>query len=190
MAQVQSKFADGSTRSRSGEAGRGEQSSARSPASSSPITKASLVPVVRHFHLAFKGKDTAEIYDVLMEQLLRAIRKYDPHYKAKMKQVVEVIDEKFAGRRFTLTAINHHLEFDGGKHIELLVRRECLERIRKGEFERTASWPPPAALLDGDGGPIGFTYCVQTWFPLYLQQWITSSMGELETREGVYSLDD
>jgi hypothetical protein len=30
--------------------------------------------------LAFKGKETTEIYDILMEQLLQAIQKYDPGY--------------------------------------------------------------------------------------------------------------
>jgi len=35
--------------------------------------------VVKHFHLAFKGMETEEIYDVLMEQLVAAINGYDPN---------------------------------------------------------------------------------------------------------------
>ncbi len=42
------------------------------------VNRQTLLPVVRRLHLAFKGKDTAEVYGVLIEQLLRAIRKYDP----------------------------------------------------------------------------------------------------------------
>jgi hypothetical protein len=48
--------------------------------------------------LAFKGKETAEIYDILMEQLLRAIKKYDPTYTDKVKLVAGVINDLFAER--------------------------------------------------------------------------------------------
>jgi len=63
----------------------------------SPLNKDTYLQIIRQFHLAFKGKDKdgAEIYDVLIEQLLRAIRKYDPDYKLKLKQIVEMIDAKF-----------------------------------------------------------------------------------------------
>src|SRR5438477_5345961 len=97
-----------------------------------------------------------------------------------------MLDEKFAQRKFTLAALNHHLEFDAVGHLRLLVRRGHLVGIDK-EYERTSTWPPPASLFSN--GPVGFTYCVQTWFRYYLQQWITSSMGQLESKEGVYSLD-
>ena len=116
-----------------------------------------------------------------------AIRKFDPEYKKKLKQIVEMIDERFAGRKFTLAAVNRHLEFDAVGHLRLLVSYQYLEGIGKGEFQRTASWPPPAQFFAGQ--PIGLTYCVQTWFRYYVQQWITSSMGQLESKEGVYSLD-
>src|SRR5437588_9418742 len=118
-----------------------------------------------------------------------AIGKYDPDYKVKLKQIVEMIDEKFPQRKFTLAAVNRHLEFNAVGCLRLLVRRGYLQGIGKGEFERTGSWPPPAKFLEGDGNPIGLTYCVQMWFRYYLQQWITSSMGQLESKEGVYSLD-
>ena len=92
-----------------------------------------------------------------------AIRKYDPDYKVKLKQIVEIIDEKFAGRKFTLDSVNRHLEFDAVGYLRLLVRYQYLESIGKGEFERTGSWPPPARFFAGQ--PIGITYCVQTyWF--------------------------
>ena len=41
--------------------------------------------------LAFKGKETTEIYDILMEQLLQAIQKYDPGYiKGKVQFVMRM----------------------------------------------------------------------------------------------------
>jgi hypothetical protein len=114
------------------------------------------------------------------------IDQYDPRYKEKIKSIVEKIDEKFAERKqFTVPELNRHLEFDAAGHCRMLARRGYLVGSR-GEFER-ALWPPPAALLEGE--PIGLTHCVQTWFHYYLQQWITDSMSQLETREGVYSLD-
>ena len=161
-----------------------------------PINKETVLDVVRQFHLAFKGKETAEIYDILIEQLLRAIRKFDPDYNLKLKQIVEMIDDKFATQcpvqgtkncnKFTLAAVNRHLGFDAVGHLRLLVRREYLEAAGKGEFQRTAAWPPPASLFSK---PVGITNCIQTWFQYYLEQWISSSMRQLETKEGVYSLD-
>ena len=129
----------------------------------------------------------AEIYDILIEQLLRAIRKFDPEYKKKLKQIVEMIDDKFAGPKFTLAAANRHLGFDAVGHLRLLVGYQYLEGIGKGEYGRTAAWPPAAEFFTGQ--PIGLTYCVQTWFRYYLEQWISSSMRQLESKEGVYSLD-
>ena len=151
-----------------------------------PINKDTYLSVVRQFHLAFKGKETAEIYDILIEQLLRAIRKYDPDYNLKLKQIVEMIDDKFAQPKFTLAAANRHLGFDAVGHLRLLIRREYLEAAGKGEYERTAAWPPAVRLFSK---PIGITNCIQTWFRYYLEQWIPSSMRQLETKEGVYSLD-
>lgn len=57
-----------------------------------PLSTVTASKVVRHLHLAFKGKTTEEIYDILMEQLLRAIQKYDPAYTEKVKLVAEVIN--------------------------------------------------------------------------------------------------
>jgi hypothetical protein len=48
--------------------------------------------IVKHFHLAFKGMETEEIYDVLMEQLVATIKGYDPTYTEKVKLLVEAIE--------------------------------------------------------------------------------------------------
>jgi hypothetical protein len=54
---------------------------------------------VKHFHLAFKNMDAAEIYDVLMEQFLRAVKKYGPAYTEKGKIVAEEREEGNTGSR-------------------------------------------------------------------------------------------
>src|SRR5579864_4743189 len=94
-----------------------------------------------------------------------------------MKQVVEKIDEKLADRsQFSTADLNRYLGFDAVKFVRNLVGRKHLAGVGKGVFER-AAWPPPATLLEGE--PIGLTYCVQTWFKYYLQQWITRGEGLL-----------
>lgn len=116
-----------------------------------------------------------KLYDILMEQLLRAIRKYDPAYKEKVKQVVEVIDGKLSRRKqFSAVDVGRHLGFDPDRYLRMLVRRGHLEAVGGGVFERRAGAWPPTKLLEGE--PIGLTYCVQTWFRYYLQQWISDAM--------------
>ena len=86
-----------------------------------------------------------------------------------------MIREQFARRKqFSAVDVSRHLEFDADRFLRLLVRHGYLETVGKGIFQR-AAWPTPAAFLQGE--PIGLTYCVQTWFRYYLQQWITDSMS-------------
>ncbi len=110
--------------------------------------------VVRHFHLAFKGMEGAEIYDVLMELLIAAANGYDPHYKQKVKQVVEVIEDELPRqKRITAALVNRHLEFDCDRHLRMLARAGFLEVVPgKGgkeegpveqEFVRLGAWPFP-----------------------------------------------
>jgi hypothetical protein len=47
------------------------------PKGQRPTGKA-LSQVAKHLHLAFKGMETEEVYDVLMEQLVTAVKGYDP----------------------------------------------------------------------------------------------------------------
>jgi hypothetical protein len=75
------------------------------------------------------------------------------------------------------------------------VRRGFLETVPAGEgesggrFQRLA-WPPPVAVLEGDGAVIGLAYYLQKWFRFGLQDWITQRSRELEAKDGVYSLED
>src|SRR5580692_13102463 len=137
--------------------------------------------------------ETDELYDVLMAQLIRAIAKYDPAYTEKVKLVVEAINENLSKcEQLWLADVNRHVDFDCHRYIRLLCRRGYLtsamgENRRVSGYVRSVSWPPPPEFFEQ--GAIGVAYFLQTWFRYYLQTWIESSMGQLETREGVYSWD-
>ena len=135
----------------------------------SPVNKATLGKAVRHLHLAFKGMEAEEIYDVLMEQFLKAVRKYDPRYTDKVKQVAEVLDEKLKQKEFTVADVNDYIDFDGNRYLRMLHRRGFLMPVytqgsqkRVAGYSRTGTWPPPASLFEN--GAIGFAYYLQTWF--------------------------
>ncbi len=79
--------------------------------------------IVKHFHLAFKGMETEEIYDVLMEQLVATIKGYDPTYTEKVKLLVEAIENGLSKRKqFSFADVNRHLDFDCDRYIRLLGR--------------------------------------------------------------------
>jgi hypothetical protein len=89
------------------------------------LNSQSIRKVVRHFHLAFKGMETDEVYDVLMEQLITSVEKYDPTYKDKVKQVADVINTELSKRRqILLIDVNRYLDFDGDRHLRMLAGRE------------------------------------------------------------------
>ena len=124
--------------------------------------------VARSLHLAFKGMDSGEIYDVLMEQFLAAVAKYDPNYTEKVKKVVECIDHELSKyTQITVSDVNRHLEFDCDRYIRLLTRRGFLSVIKGANgkttgWERSEQWPPPAEFFQS--GPIGLAYYLQRWF--------------------------
>jgi hypothetical protein len=96
----------------------------------SPATPQTTQTAVRHLHLAFKGMETEEIYDVMMAQLIRAIAKYDPNYTDKVKEVVEAINEQLSEREdICLVDVNRHVEFDSNRYIRLLCRRGYLTPV-------------------------------------------------------------
>jgi hypothetical protein len=153
-----------------------------------------MAKVARHLHLAFKDKAADEIYDIFMELFIAAANKYDPNYTEKVKLVVGVIDAKLRNRkRFVVADVNRYLDLDSNKYVRMLVRRGFLVAVKEREdgpvagFERSAIWPPPASFFEG--GAIGVAYYLQNNFRYYLQDWITQHMRELESKEGVYSLE-
>jgi hypothetical protein len=97
----------------------------------SALNQVTAQKAIRHLHLAFKGMETEEIYDILMAQLLAAIGKYDPKYTEKVKAVVEVIDEQLSEcPEIRLADVNRHVEFDSNRHIRLLCRRGYLTPVK------------------------------------------------------------
>jgi hypothetical protein len=140
--------------------------------------------------------ETEEIYDILTEQLVAAINGYDPDYKVKVRQTVEVINRELPQpkRRFSVAEVQRYVEFDCHKHVRLLCRRGFLEVVPGREEEEGArlqrhNWPPPAGFFEGDGSAIGLAYYLQKWFQYNLQDWIAKRSRELESKEGVYSLE-
>ena len=91
--------------------------------------------IVKSFHLAFKGMETEEIYDILMEQMIATINKYDPTYTDKVRLVVEVIENELSkNKQFSFADVNSHLDFDCNRCIRLLGRLGFL----KSEPQRPA----------------------------------------------------
>jgi len=100
------------------------------------LTRQNLNPVVRHLHLAFKEMETEERYDVLMEQMVRAINQYDLCCTDKVNQIVETPNNELSNRtQFAVTDVNRYLEFDCSRHIRLLCRRGFLTSHGKTGLE-------------------------------------------------------
>ena len=117
------------------------------------MNRSTIGKAMRHLHLAFKGMETEEIYDVLMEQFLRAAAKYDPLYIRKVEEVVGVINRALSKRTgFYAADVDRHLEYSCHRYLRLLCRRGFLVVERKpGEkhavYRRTGEWPPPAEFF-------------------------------------------
>ena len=151
------------------------------------MTRFTIGQACRSFHISFKGMAPDEIYDVLMEQLLKAVQKYDPRYSEKVCRVVDVLKKKRVEVSFTIDELNKHLDFDGARYVRVLCRHGFLEPApeetsSKRYRRQAAAWPPPDGYLSA--GPVGFTYYLQTWFRYYLQRHIESAFAAIETKEG------
>jgi hypothetical protein len=119
------------------------------------LTRQNLNPVVRHLHLAFKDMETEERYDVLMEQMVRAINQYDPKYTEKVKLVVEAINRELSKRtQFAAVDVRRYLEFDCSRHIRLLCRRGFLTSNEKPGLEEEGIFSPRPAEVWWDLAPL------------------------------------
>jgi hypothetical protein len=79
--------------------------------------------IVKGFHLAFKGMETEEIYDILIAQMVATIKGYDPTYTEKVKRLVEVIQNELSEKSsLNFADVNGHLDFDCNRYIRLLGR--------------------------------------------------------------------
>jgi hypothetical protein len=97
-----------------------------------------LLHACRSLHLAFKGAEAGEVYDILVMCLLKAINKWDPYYTNGVRKVIDVIDTCFPIRKqFTAyqlnTALNGALGFDGTSLIRMLARRGLRAGLAQSE---------------------------------------------------------
>ena len=156
------------------------------------INRVTLGQACRTLHLAFKGYDQGEVYDVLMMQMVRAINGWDPKYHEKIQAVVKFLDGKFEYERFvSREVVDKNLGLDCTRYVRVLVKRGYLvEAGTKGVLPgvRPAAWPPPEEFLQPTK-PVGLVYYATKWSRYYLTDWIIWRMGELESREGVLQLD-
>ena len=68
-----------------------------------------------------------------MEQLINTMKGYDPHYKAKVKLVVETINHEFSKQKqFTAADVNRHLDIDSNRYLRLLGRIGFLRTLKDG----------------------------------------------------------
>ena len=111
------------------------------------LDRVSASTVVRHFHLAFKGLETEEVYDILMVQLVRAINQYDPTYTDKVKRVVEIINNGLSKRaQFSANDVNVYLDIDCGRYIRMLCRRGLFISHEKTGLEEDIFSGAPAEV--------------------------------------------
>lgn len=151
----------------------------------SPTDKVAFSKAVKHLHLAFPQQSSTDIYDILNTLLLRCVKKYDPNYVDKVREIVTIIKRKRNKKHFAIADIAKKTKFDPTGGIRLLSRKKYLKAVRgTGKkligYKITKAWPPSKEFLSS--GPVGFVYFVQTWFRYYLQEHIDEQMKTLEAR--------
>ena len=103
------------------------------PKGQKPGARRSMSKVTRHLHLAFKGMETEEVYDVLIEHLINTIKGYDPHYKRKVKCIAEVIKHELSKRKqFTAADANGDVGVNYDRYLRLLVGVGFLRLVEEG----------------------------------------------------------
>jgi hypothetical protein len=157
-----------------------------------------LLKACRMLHLAFKQQSADDIYDTLVMCLMRAIRKYDPHYTNKVRKICETIDQRYPkgkrGDNSTITepAVTSAVGLDSLSYLRMLVRRGHLVSVAGPKkkvvgYKRTKKWPPPAEFFES--GPVGFVYFLPMYFRYYLHEYISRAMDSIESTEHVLQLD-
>jgi hypothetical protein len=150
----------------------------------STINTTTFSKVTKHLHLAFPQQSATDVYDILNVLLLRCVKKYDPNYVDKVRDIVKVI-QKIRKKQFTIEYIAKKVSFNPTGGIRLLARKEYIKAIRGPRkkligYKITKSWPPSQEFLSS--GPVGFVYFIQTWFRYYLQEYIDEQMKTIEAR--------
>lgn len=154
------------------------------PATNSP-DKAAFAKAAKHLHLAFPQHTATEVYDILNTLLLRCVKKYDPNYVIKVRDLVKIIIKLTKKKYFTVEEIAKKVPFEPTGAIRLLARKGFIKAVRGKQkkligYKVTKAWPPSKEFLSS--GPVGFVYVVQTWFRYYLQEYIDDQMKTIEAR--------
>ncbi|MGI4816329.1 MAG: RNA polymerase sigma factor [Janthinobacterium lividum] len=151
-----------------------------------------LTQVCKTLHLAFKQQTTDDVYDVMVICFLKAIKKYDPFYHLKIKQVSEYLNEKFLTKgSIDVNSVTEDVGYPASHCLKWLARKGFLEAILSEKkitaYRRGEVWPIPDKTFSTE--PIGFTYFVHMWFRYYLNDYITNSMSELEAKPDILQLE-
>lgn len=154
------------------------------PAADSP-DKATFAKAAKYLHLAFPQQTATEVYDILNTLLLRCVKKYDPNYVIKVRDLVKIIAKLTKKKYFTVEEVSKKVPFEPTGAVRLLARKGFIKAVRGKQkkligYKVTKDWPPSKEFLSS--GPVGFVYVVQTWFRYYLQEHIDDQMKTIEAR--------
>jgi hypothetical protein len=97
-----------------------------------------LQKVCHTLHLAFQVQSYDEVCNILAGMVLKAIYNYDPHYTAKVRQIVAAIasDIDVTGDR-VFTAKDLAMSFDAEKPLRWLAKKGILETVKEPGVSRT-----------------------------------------------------
>jgi hypothetical protein len=142
-------------------------------------------------HLAFKQQTPDDIYNVMIFCFMKACNKYDPTYHTKIKDVCLYL-KSIKKKKFDIESINQNFDYDVRRVLRWLWRKKILNAIKDQKniisaYEKGAEWPPSEKLFHS--GPIGFTYFAPSWFKYYLNEYISDTMSQIETKENVLQLE-
>jgi sigma-70-like protein len=152
-----------------------------------------LTQVCKTLHLAFKQQSTDDVYDIMVMCFLKAIKKYDPFYHLKIKQVSEHLNKYLTKKsQIDVNSITDIVKFNSAGCLKWLSRKGFITPVtdakkRTSGYSRGEIWPIPKETFSTE--PIGFTYFAQTWFRYYLNDYITNAMSELEAKPDILQLE-
>lgn len=161
------------------------------PRDTAPTAK-NLNLVARNLHLAFKGVENDEIYNILVGCLLQAIEKYDPGYADRCHETIRGINQVSDSNKpeISLDLLEESLGFSPLPYLKLLKKKGFLSTEtdkNKQVWMKTESWPPPAKFLNS--GPVGLPYYITKWFRYLFRAYITKTMAQIESKKDVLQLD-
>lgn len=153
-------------------------------------SKEALMHAAKSMHFSFKSMDPDEIYNMLVVLLTGVVRKYDPHYALKIREVCEWIETNVEPREnFQMETISEKLGYDVSRCFRHLRGRGFITELEKGTgtfLRNEESWPPPKEFFRS--GVVGFTHYVQQYFRFALEEHITNRSREIEAKEHVVQL--